>query len=447
MTKKPFLSSATDTPLSGDVTIPGDKSMSHRSLMFGLLADGKTRITGLLEGEDVMSTADAARALGATITKDSASGTWHVEGTGSAPLKQPQNDLDMGNSGTSTRLLMGLIAGYGVTATLTGDESLSKRPMNRVIKPLEQMGAKFDAAEGGRLPLTLHGSEHLKAIEYTLPVASAQVKSAILLAGLNATGTTTVIEPKPTRDHTENMLRAFGAEVTVEKTADGLDAIHIQGPQSLTATDVTVYSDPSSAAFPAVAATLVSGSDITLRTIGLNPRRAGIFETLIEMGADITYSNQHESGGEPIADIRVRYNGPLKGITVPAERVPSMIDEFPILSMAASCAQGTTYMTGLEELRVKESDRLHVVAKNLAACGVDLEEGQESLTINGNGHPPAGGADIETELDHRIAMSFLILGLVTKQPICIDDMRPILTSFPNFMDLMAGLGANFTPAE
>lgn len=443
MIKGPYTSQRPATPLKGTARIPGDKSMSHRSLMFGLLAKGRTTVTGLLEGEDVMHTADAVRALGGEVEKDEQSNTWYIDGIGLGELTQPSENIEMGNSGTSTRLLMGLIAGHKINATMQGDASLTKRPMSRVITPLEQMGASFTSSEGGRLPLTIHGSNELTPITYTLPVASAQVKSAIMLAGLNAQGVTTVIESKPTRDHTENMLRAFGTKIEIEELENGAQAIHLHGKPTLKPCDIAVYSDPSSAAFPAVAALLVPGSEIRLNNVGLNERRAGVFTTLIEMGGDITFENERESGGEPVADIIVRGTNTLKGITVPAERVPSMIDEFPVLSMAAACAQGTTYMSGLEELRVKESDRLSMVANGLKACGVNLEEGEDTLTIHGTGTPPIGGATIETALDHRIAMSFLILGMATEQPISIDDAAPIATSFPDFIELMSTLGAEF----
>ncbi len=447
MMKTPYISHRASTALTGEVRIPGDKSMSHRSLMFGLLAKGRTTVTGLLEGEDVMDTAEAVRKLGGKVEKDKENDIWNVDGIGLDKLQSPSSDLQMGNSGTSTRLLMGLIAGHNITARMIGDASLSKRPMNRVIVPLEQMGAKFESTEGGRLPLNIFGSNALKPISYKLPVASAQVKSAILLAGLNAEGTTTVIETKPTRDHTENMLRHFGAQVDVEDLDDGAQAIHIHGKPVLKPCHIDVYADPSSAAFPAVSALLVPGSKVTLHNVGLNERRSGVFSTLIEMGADIQFINERNNSGEPVADIVITGGKPLKGITVPATRVPSMIDEFPILSMAAACAEGTTYMSGLEELRVKESDRLKMVADGLKACGVDLIEGEDSLTIHGTGTPPKGGAFIETALDHRIAMSFLILGLATQEPVSIDDVAPVATSFPNFITMMADLGANMHPLD
>jgi 3-phosphoshikimate 1-carboxyvinyltransferase len=442
----PFKSSKSG-PLKGTAVIPGDKSISHRSLMFGGLAQGKTTVHGLLEGEDVLNTATAMRAMGASITKND-DGTWTTEGVGVGRLKSPSAPMEMGNSGTSTRLLAGLVAGHDITASFTGDASLSKRPMGRVIDPLTSMGASFDATDGGKLPMTVTGAAAPKAIRYKLPVASAQVKSAVMLAGLRADGTTTVIETKPTRDHTENMLRHFGVTVDVEDLENGAQAIHLKGGQSMTAgKDIFVPSDPSSAAFPAVAAAICDGSDVLLPRIGMNPRRNGIFLCLSEMGADITFENERIEAGEPVADIRVRGTKMLRGITVPESRVPSMIDEFPILFVAASCANGTTVCTGLDELRVKESDRLAMMAKGLEACGVNLEMDEDSLTIHGNGKPPAGGAIIETALDHRIAMSFLILGMVAEKPVTIDDIAPVSTSFPNFVDLMTALAPSQTLRE
>jgi 3-phosphoshikimate 1-carboxyvinyltransferase len=428
--------------LFGTARIPGDKSISHRALMFGGLARGRTTIYGLLEGEDVINTANAMRAMGANIEKD-ASGTWHCEGTGLGNLASPAATIDMGNSGTSTRLLMGVIGGHAITARMTGDASLTKRPMARVMTPLESMGVRFESSEGGRLPLTVFGTNSPRAIDYRLPVASAQVKSAVLLAALTAEGTTSVIEEKPTRDHTENMLRGFGVTVDVEDIGGGAQAIHLRGGQQLHGTTVHVPSDPSSAAFPCVAAIINQGSDVTLPSIGMNEQRNGLYVTLREMGADIGFNNDRIEAGERVADLVIRGIGPLTGIDVPESRVPSMIDEFPILAMAAACAHGTTRMTGLEELRVKESDRLLMVAKGLEACGVHLEMGADWLSIHGTGKPPRGGAIIETALDHRIAMSFLVLGTVTDQPVAIDDARPVNTSFPDFFDLMATLGARF----
>ncbi len=431
--------------LKGNPTIPGDKSISHRALMFGGMAIGQTTIYGLLEGEDVHATANAMRAMGSEIIHHE-NGTWECHGVGIGGLQSPTSILDMGNSGTSTRLLMGLVGGHNITAQFTGDNSLTKRPMNRVIKPLEQMGAKIVAREGGLLPLSLKGPEDALPITYELPVASAQVKSCVLLAGLSAMGQTTVIEQTPTRDHTENMLRHFGVPVEVEDLTDGGQAISVQGQKDLIGTDVHVPSDPSSAAFIVVAALLNKGSDISIKNILMNDRRNGIYTTLIEMGADISVNNQRIEAGEEVADLRIKGGKTLQAIDVPSSRVPSMIDEFPILAVAASCAKGTTTMTGLEELRVKESDRLLMMYQGLKACGVDLQMGEDWLKIKGKGIPPLGINDKETQiitaLDHRIAMSFLVLGTITNKPIIIDDGAPIKTSFPNFIEMMNDLGAD-----
>jgi 3-phosphoshikimate 1-carboxyvinyltransferase len=436
----PYISTKSG-PLKGTAVIPGDKSISHRSLMFGGLAKGKTTIHGLLEGEDVLNTAAAMRAMGARIEKHE-DGTWVIDGVGVGNLTEPASVLEMGNSGTSTRLLAGVIAGHPITAFFTGDASLTKRPMGRVITPLEQMGASFMAREGGRLPMGIKGAAKIKSIHYKLPVASAQVKSAILLAGLRGDGITTVIEEKPTRDHTENMLRHFGMNVDIEDLENGAQAIHLKGGQEMIAgADIFVPSDPSSAAFPAVAAAICEGSDLLLPRIGMNERRNGIFLCLAEMGADIAFENERVEAGEPVADIHIRGTKTMRGIDVPESRVPSMIDEFPILAVAASCAEGTTRMVGLEELRVKESDRLLMMANGLKACGVDLEMGESSLTIHGTGKAPKGGAVIETALDHRIAMSFLVLGMAADKSIRIDDISPVNTSFPGFAALMNGLSA------
>jgi 3-phosphoshikimate 1-carboxyvinyltransferase len=432
------MKSSKSTSLSGHIKVPGDKSISHRSLMFGAIAEGETLIYGLLRSGDVMSTARALREMGAKIT-DRQDGSWSVEGVGSDGLSTPDIPLDMGNSGTSVRLLMGLVAGYNITADFVGDASLSKRPMGRVIDPLTTMGATFKASDGGRLPLTITGTSDIQPITYKLPVASAQVKSALLLAGLCAKGMSTITELEPTRDYTESMLKAFGVDVQT----DGLD-VTLEGGQSLEGCAIDVPADPSSAAFPTVAALVCEGSKLRLDNIGMNERRCGLYETLIEMGADITVQQERIQGGEKVADLLVKSSA-MKGITVPVDRVPSMIDEFPIFAVAASCATGTTIMHGLAELRVKESDRLGIMAKGLVACGVKLEEGDDSLIIHGTGMPPKGGVSIETALDHRIAMSFLVLGLVSDEPIVIDDSEPILTSFPNFIEGMNDLGANIHP--
>lgn len=429
-------------PLTGTITVPGDKSISHRALMLGALAVGETRITGLLEGEDVLATAAAMRAMGATITRHSP-GTWSVHGVGVGGLLQPETALDMGNSGTSTRLLMGLIASHPITATFTGDASLSRRPMGRVIDPLSLMGATIASAPGGRLPLTLTGLCPTVSLEYMLPVASAQVKSAILLAGLNTPGQTVVIEPTPTRDHSERMLQGFGAHLTIEETPQGR-RITLHGEAELKPQAITVPGDPSSAAFPMVAALIVPGSDVTITNIGINPSRASLIEVLQAMGANITLQNPRTIGGEPVADLHIRHS-PLTGIDIPAHVAPSMIDEFPILFIAAALAQGTTRTHGLEELRVKESDRLTTMAQGLTAIGATVEEHSDGLTIHGRaGDPFPGNATIATHLDHRIAMSFAVASLHSTAPTTIDDRTPITTSFPNFLPLMQSLGAEVT---
>jgi 3-phosphoshikimate 1-carboxyvinyltransferase len=433
--------------LTGSAAIPGDKSISHRALMIAGLAVGETEIRGLLEGEDVLRTAEAMTALGAEIVRGG-DGTWRVWGRGLGGLRTPERVLDLGNSGTGARLLMGLLAGHPVTATLTGDASLRARPMARVIAPLTEMGARFAGRDGGRLPLTMTGAARPGPLRYRLPVASAQVKSAILLAGLNAPGRTTVIEPTPTRDHSELMLRHFGAEVTVEEIDEGR-AIAVTGQPELAARPVEVPADPSSAAFATVAALILPGSALELPGVGINPHRTGLYETLREMGAEIGFENVRERAGEPVADLVVRA-GPLDGVEVPAARAPAMIDEYPVLAVAAACARGRTVMHGLGELRVKESDRLAAVARGLAACGVEVEEAADSLVVHGRGGPgggrPPGGAAIETGLDHRIAMSFLVLGLAAERPVSIDDEAPIETSFPGFAKLMTTLGAKIEAA-
>ena len=404
--------------------------------MLGGIAEGTTTIHGLLEGDDVLRTIDALRELGATITKTG--DVWQIKGTGLNGLRAPQQILDMGNSGTAARLLMGLLAGQHFTSSFTGDASLCKRPMGRVITPLTAMGARF-ASSDGKLPLSVTGAAQITPITYTLPVASAQVKSAILLAGLGAEGTTTVIESAPTRDHSENMLRHFGASVIVTKQADGTEAVAIVGKPRLIGQNIIVPADPSSAAFPLVAAILNAESQVTLRHIGLNPRRAGLVEILRAMGADIAITNPRDEGGEPVADLVVRGSA-LKGVDVPASQAPSMIDEYPILAVAAACASGTTRMRGLGELRVKESDRLALMADGLQNCGVAVEIEGDDLIVHGTGAPPTGGATIATQMDHRIAMSFLVLGSVAAEPIQIDDGSFIATSFPNFIPTMNGLG-------
>ena len=425
--------------LSGNITVPGDKSVSHRALILGSIAVGETHVEGLLEGEDVLAAAAAMRALGAQISRDDA-GLWTVIGCGVGGLHEPDQILDMGNSGTAVRLLMGLVGTQTFTSTFTGDESLNSRPMERVMGPLRQMGAQFTSRSGGRLPITVSGSDLIKPIEYELPVASAQVKSAILLAGLNAPGKTTVIEPQPTRDHSERMLRHFGAEVITENLDGGGVKITLTGQPELEGRDITVPADISSAAFPIAAALIVPGSNLLIRNVGVNPLRAGLIKTLQEMGGKITIENSRGEAGEPLADLRVEASQ-LHGITVPASRAPSMIDEYPVLSVVATCATGTTHMVGLAELRVKESDRLAAMATGLAACGVQIEETEDSLTVHGSDQPIDGGALIAANLDHRIAMAFSVLGMVSLNPVTIDDGSPIATSFPGYIKLMNDLGA------
>ena len=427
-------------PLSGTARVPGDKSISHRSFMFGGLASGQTRITGLLEGEDVMRTGEAMKAMGARIEKRG--DEWLIQGVGNGCLLEPEGPLDFGNAGTGSRLTMGLVGTYDMTTTFIGDASLSKRPMGRVLDPLRQMGVQVvDAAAGDRMPLTLRGPKHAAPIGYRVPMASAQVKSAVLLAGLNTPGVTTVIEPVMTRDHTEKMLRGFGANVEVETEPSGVRHIRIEGQGKLNGQTIAVPGDPSSAGFPLVAALIVPGSDIVIENVLMNPTRTGLLLTLQEMGGDIQVLNERSAGGEDVADLRVR-GSELKGVTVPAERAPSMIDEYPVLAAAAAFAEGETVMLGLEELRVKESDRLSAVANGLKANGVDCSEGEASLAVRGRpGGKGLGGGIVETHLDHRIAMAFLVLGLATEKPVTIDDQAMIATSFPQFMGLMRALGA------
>ncbi len=420
--------------LKGGVTVPGDKSISHRALMLASLAVGESRIEGLLEGEDVLATAAAMRAMGATIERD-ADGVWHVWGVGVGGLLQPGQALEMGNSGTSTRLLAGLVSSHPITATFTGDASLSKRPMGRVIEPLSLMGAEFTASPGGRLPMMVRGMCPAVPIEYTLPVASAQVKSAILLAGANTPGITRVIEPVPTRDHSERMLVGFGANVTVEPTNRGR-VISIHGEVELKPQQIVVPGDPSSAAFWAVAASIVPGSEVTIHNVGLNPTRAGLFTALRMMGADITEVDPRIVGGEPVADLIVRHAA-LTAIDVPPDLAPSMIDEYPVLFVAAALAEGRTVARGAHELRVKESDRIAAMAAALGACGVGVEEFEDGLAITGTGGDPIpGGATIASLLDHRIAMAMAVAGLVAKRPITIDDAAPVATSYPAFFDTL-----------
>jgi 3-phosphoshikimate 1-carboxyvinyltransferase len=411
--------------------------------MFGALAVGETRITGLLTGEDVLRTAAAMRALGAEVTHDP-DGLWRVAGRGIGGLTEPADVLDMGNSGTAARLLCGILATHPLFAVMTGDASLRGRPMRRVIDPLTATGARFTSREGGRLPLAIQGARDALPLDYCVPVPSAQVKSAVLLAGLNAPGITRVEEPEATRDHSENMLRHFGATVRVEVQGAGR-IIELQGQPELQAADVLVPGDPSSAAFPLVAALLVPGSTVTIPAVGLNPLRTGLLLCLEEMGASITVRNRRVEGGEPVGDLEIT-GGPLRAVDVPPERAPSMIDEYPVLAVAASCAAGTTRLRGLRELRVKESDRLAATAALLSVNGVKVEIEGDDMIVHGTGKPPSGGGTVATHMDHRIAMSAIVLGLVTASPVTIDDAGFIDTSFPGFVDLMNGLGAAIRPA-
>jgi 3-phosphoshikimate 1-carboxyvinyltransferase len=442
----PWRASPAAGGLNGAVQAPGDKSISHRALMLGASAIGETVITGLLEAADVLATAEALRHLGAGIERlDHAEGPqWRVRGLGVGGLIEPAAVLDLGNSGTGARLLMGLVATQPILALFSGDQSLVRRPMRRVITPLRQMGAEVWARSGDRLPLALRGARDPLPIEYRLPVASAQVKSAILFAALNTPGETTVLEPEPTRDHSERMLRHFGASVAVEPLADGGRAVRLQGYPELVGRPVRVPADPSSAAFPIVAALTVPGSRVAVSGVGWNPLRTGLYQTLAEMGARLHVTAQDEAGGEPIADLVASY-GPLKGVTVPASRAPAMIDEYPILAIAAAHARGRTRMQGLSELKVKESDRLAAIAVGLSAAGVPVTVGDDWLEVEGCDGPPPGGACITTHYDHRIAMAFLVLGLGARRAIDIDDGEAIATSFPNFVPLMQRLGAPITP--
>jgi 3-phosphoshikimate 1-carboxyvinyltransferase len=430
------------TGLRGTAAIPGDKSISHRALILGTLAAGETVIEGLLESEDIMATAAAMRALGAKVKRHD-DGRWTVHGPGAGALAQPDRPLDFGNSGTGARLVMGVVASHPITVAFTGDASLSKRPMGRALTPLIEIGARVEARTPDRLPLTLVGAREPLPITYTLPVASAQVKSAVLLAGLNTPGRTTVIEPVATRDHTERMLRHFGAEVTTEPSDAGL-VISVTGERELEPRTVSVPADPSSAAFPLVAALITQDSEVRLPAIMMNPTRRGLVDTLIEMGASIDIVNAREVSGEPVADLVAR-SSTLNGVIVPATRAPSMIDEYPVLAVAAAFAGGETRMEGISELRVKESDRLSAVAAGLEACGVPARAGENYLVVTGG--PVRGGATVATHLDHRIAMAFLVMGLASEQPVGVDDSAMIATSFPEFLGLMRGLGAEIEAAE
>ncbi len=432
-------------PLAGEAVVPGDKSVSHRALILGALAVGETRITGLLEGQDVLDTAKAMVAFGAEVTRHG-EGAWSVHGVGTGGFAEPDQVIDCGNSGTGVRLVMGAMATTPITATFTGDASLNRRPMARVTDPLALFGARAVGRSGGRLPMTVVGAEDPLPVRYEVPVPSAQVKSAVLLAGLNAPGETVVIEREATRDHTERMLAGFGARIATEETAEGR-VITLAGQPELRPQAIAVPRDPSSAAFPVAAALIVEGSDVRVPGIGLNPTRAGLFETLREMGADLALEAPREEGGEPVADLRARFSGDMKGIEVPPERAASMIDEYPILSVVAAFAEGPTVMRGVRELRVKESDRIDAMAAGLRAAGVEVEEGEDWWIVHGRGpRGVPGGATVESRLDHRIAMSFLVLGLASQKPVSVDDAGPIATSFPAFEPLMAALGADIRRA-
>ncbi len=429
-------------PLRGTAEVPGDKSISHRSLIFGAMAVGETRITGLLEGQDVLDTAKAMRAFGAEVTQHGP-GSWSVHGVGVGGFAEPADVIDCGNSGTGVRLIMGTMATTPITATFTGDASLRKRPMGRVTDPLSLFGTQAYGRKGGRLPMTVVGAASPVPVRYVLPVASAQVKSAVLLAGLNTPGETVVIEREPTRDHSERMLLGFGADLHVEKTAQG-HVITLKGQPELRPQTVAVPRDPSSAAFPVCAALIVEGSDIFVPGVSQNLTRNGLYLTLVEMGADITFENPRSEGGEPVADLRVRFST-LKGIEVPPGRAPSMIDEYPILSVVAAFAEGTTVMRGIKELRVKESDRIDAMARGLESCGVRIEEDDDTLIVHGMGPGGVpGGGTCKTHIDHRIAMSFLVLGMAAQNAVSVDDASPIATSFPVFEGLMQALGAAMT---
>ena len=430
-------------PLTGEACVPGDKSISHRSLILGALSVGETRISGLLEGEDVIDTAKAMRAFGAEVT-DHGGGEWTVNGVGVGGFREPDNVIDCGNSGTGVRLIMGAMATTGISATFTGDGSLNKRPMARVTDPISLFGAKAVGRSGGRLPMTIVGASNPVSVTYEVPVPSAQVKSAVLLAGLNAPGKTVVIENEATRDHTERMLAGFGAEITTEVTDEGR-VITLTGQPELKPQIIAVPRDPSSAAFPVCAAIITPGSDVLVPNIGLNPTRAGLFTTLREMGAELSYENERKEGGEPVADLRAKFSPNLMGIEVDPNRAASMIDEYPVLSVVAAFAKGDTVMRGVAELRVKESDRIDAMASGLRANGVEVEDGPDWWIVKGLGHGNVpGGATCASHLDHRIAMAFMVLGMATQNPVSVDDGTPIATSFPIFEPLMGGLGAKIT---
>ena len=435
------MSSHSVGPLKGTAIIPGDKSVSHRSLILGALSVGETKISGLLLGQDVLDTAQAMSAFGASVI-DHGQGNWSVHGVGVGGFSEPVDVIDCGNAGTGVRLIMGAMSTSPISATFTGDASLRSRPMGRITDPLKLFGAHAYGREKGFLPLTMVGARNAHGIKYTSPHPSAQIKSAILLAGLNALGETTLIEPEKTRDHSERMLSGFGADIDTIETKDGFE-ITLQGRPELIAQDIAVPCDPSSAAFPVCAALIVEGSEVSLPNIGLNPTRSGLFTTLVEMGANIEFENNRLEGGEPVADLRVKASS-LSGVEVPPNRAPSMIDEYPILSVVAAFASGKTIMRGIKELRVKECDRIDAMARGLEAMGVKIEEGEDYLIVHGQNGEVEGGGIAQTHLDHRIAMSFLCMGLASKKSVKVDDGHAIATSFPIFKNLMSNLGASIT---
>lgn len=437
---KPLTAFAAQSGLKGRVRVPGDKSISHRSLMFGTLAEGQTTIHDMLTGDDILATAKAMRVFGARIQH--AQGVWTVDGVGIGALLEPEDVIDYGNAGTGVRLAMGMASTYDFSVTFTGDASLRGRPMARILEPLGQMGADYVTRSHGRLPLTLKGSDTPAPIEYRVPVPSAQVKSAVLLAGLNTPGITTVIEPVATRDHTERMLAGFGADLAITTDPDGARRIALQGRPRLKAQTVVVPADPSSAAFMIVAGLITPGSELTIEAVMLNPTRTGLITTLLEMGADLEIRNRRMTGGEEIGDIHVK-GSLLKGVEVPAARAPAMIDEYPILAVAAAFAEGPTTMQGLHELTVKESDRLAAVADGLSQNGMPHDKGKDWLVVKGRSSKPTGGGTVATHLDHRIAMSFLVMGLATDEPVTVDDASVIATSFPSFTRLLEEIGADF----
>lgn len=431
-------------PLTGRARLPGDKSISHRAIMLGALTVGETVVEGLLEGDDVRATIDAMRALGARVSR-SEDGIRRVTGVGVGGCLEPENVIDFGNSGTGARLAIAIAGSHAFATSFTGDASLRSRPMGRIVEPMRRMGAQVLARSNERLPLTIAGPDRLLPIEYKLPVPSAQVKSAVLLAGLNTDGEITVIEPWATRDHTERMLAAFGANIEVELGDDGSRIIRLEGQPNLKPQSITIPGDPSSASFAIVAATIVEGSDITIEDVLLNPTRIGLFDTLREMGAELTIENERVVGGEPVGDVHVR-SAKLRGVVVPPERAPLMIDEYPVLAVAAALAEGDTVMDGVAELRVKESDRVAATIAGLRANGVDAEEGESRMVVHGHAEIRGGGT-VETHFDHRIAMSFLVLGLAASEPVIVDDGTAIATSFPEFENLMGGLGAAIGPVD